>query len=62
MKLKRNFKHLLKNRPDNVQQQGMIRIVMPCFLTSYFYFFKESIGQYDYVYINAFNLTIKYFV
>jgi two-component system, sensor histidine kinase RpfC len=49
MKLKGNFENLLKNRPSNVQQQGMIRIVMLCFLTSYFYIFRDSIEQFDYV-------------
>jgi two-component system, sensor histidine kinase RpfC len=37
----------LKN--DNVQQQSIIRIIMLCFLTSYFYIFKDSIEQFDYV-------------
>jgi two-component system, sensor histidine kinase RpfC len=35
----------LKN--DNVLQQGVIRIVMLCFLSSYFYIFRDSINEFQ---------------
>jgi two-component system, sensor histidine kinase RpfC len=44
MDLKETIKRL-KN--DNVQQQSVIRIIMLCFLSSYFYIFRDSIEQFE---------------
>jgi two-component system, sensor histidine kinase RpfC len=34
-------------RKDNVLQQGVIRIIMLCFLSSYFYIFRDSINEFE---------------
>ena len=36
-------------KEDQVQQQGVIRIIMLCFLTGYFYIFRDLIVNFDYV-------------
>ncbi|HIF51443.1 MAG TPA: hybrid sensor histidine kinase/response regulator [Thiotrichaceae bacterium] len=38
---------IIRLKNDNVQQQSVIRIIMLCFLTSYFYIFRDSIEQFD---------------
>lgn len=55
IQLTEKIKNLLKKiRSDNEQQQSAIRIVMLCFLTSYFYSFRDSIEYFDYVLITCF--------
>ncbi len=53
MGLRDRFKRLLKNKPDNAQQQSMIRIIMLCFLTGYFYLFEELIKEFNSVLITC---------
>lgn len=62
MKIAEKIKHLRENPPDNVLQQSLIRIVMLCFLTSYFYVFRESIERYDYVLMTCLGSFVFAFI
>ncbi len=62
MEVTKIFSRFLENRPDNVQQQSMIRIVMLCFLTGYFYIFRGSIEQYNYVLMTCLGSFVFAFI
>jgi two-component system sensor histidine kinase RpfC len=49
-------------KSDNIQQQCVIRIIMLCFLTIYFYIFRESIEGFDYVLRTCFGSFVFAFV
>jgi two-component system, sensor histidine kinase RpfC len=49
-------------RKDNVLQQSVIRIVMLCFLTSYFYIFRESIDQFENVVMTCLGSFVFAFI
>lgn len=66
MQLTNKIKSSLKNI-SNEQQQNIIRIIMLCFLTSYFYYSRESIEQFSNIKITCFisfllSLVILFFI
>jgi two-component system, sensor histidine kinase RpfC len=60
-----NLKKLLKDRPDSELEQSVIRIIILFLLTSYFYYFRESINQFTHLFMAssiAITIALIFFI